>query len=31
MLGVELSDMIQDCIMAMRRVADEIGLKGVTA
>ncbi|MBE0675274.1 MAG: HD domain-containing protein [Bacteroidales bacterium] len=31
MLGVELSDMIQDCIMAMRRVAGEIGLKGVTA
>jgi putative nucleotidyltransferase with HDIG domain len=28
MLGVELTDMIHDCIMAMRRVSDDIGLKG---
>jgi putative nucleotidyltransferase with HDIG domain len=28
MLGVELTLMIQDCIMAMRRVSDDIGLKG---
>jgi len=28
MLGTDLSVMIHDCIMAMRRVADEIGLKG---
>jgi len=28
MLGTDLSVMIQDCILAMRRVADEIGLKG---
>jgi putative nucleotidyltransferase with HDIG domain len=28
MLGVELSVMIHDCIMAMRYVADDIGLKG---
>lgn len=28
MLGTELSVMIHDCIMAMRRVASEIGLKG---
>jgi len=27
-LGVELTEMIHDCIMAMRRVSDEIGLKG---
>lgn len=31
MLGVELSEMIHDCIMAMREVADEIGLKGTPA
>jgi putative nucleotidyltransferase with HDIG domain len=31
MLNVELSDMIHDCIMAMREVADEIGLKGTPA
>jgi putative nucleotidyltransferase with HDIG domain len=28
MLGVSLDDLITDCIMAMRKVADEIGLKG---
>lgn len=28
MLGVELNEMIHDCIMAMREVADDIGLKG---
>lgn len=28
MLGVELNEMIGDCILAMREVADEIGLKG---
>lgn len=28
MLGVELSDLITDCIMGMREVAEEIGLKG---
>ena len=28
MLGVTLDDMITDCIMGMRTVADEIGLKG---
>ena len=28
MLGVELSDLITDCIMGMREVADAIGLKG---
>ena len=28
MLGVELSELIDDAIMAMREVADEIGLKG---
>jgi putative nucleotidyltransferase with HDIG domain len=28
MLGVELSEMIHDCIMAMRKVAGEIGLRG---
>lgn len=31
MLSVELTDMIHDCIMAMREVADEIGLKGTPA
>lgn len=28
MLGVEVDDLIEDAIMAMREVADEIGLKG---
>ncbi len=28
MLGKDLTEMIHDCIMAMRRVSDEIGLKG---
>ena len=28
MLGVEISDLINDCIMGMREVAEEIGLKG---
>ena len=28
MLGVELSQLIEDAIMGMRDVADEIGLKG---
>jgi putative nucleotidyltransferase with HDIG domain len=28
MLGVELSELIEDAIMAMREVADEIGLRG---
>ena len=28
MLGITLDDMITDCIMGMRTVADEIGLKG---
>lgn len=28
MLGVSLGDLITDCIMGMREVADEIGLKG---
>ena len=28
MLGVELSEIITDVIMAMREVAEEIGLKG---
>ena len=28
MMGVELSDLIQDTIMGMREVAEEIGLKG---
>jgi predicted hydrolase (HD superfamily) len=28
MLGVELGDLITDTIMGMRKVADEIGLKG---
>ena len=28
MLGVEISDLIDDCIMGMREVAEEIGLKG---
>jgi putative nucleotidyltransferase with HDIG domain len=28
MLGADLTEMIHDCIMAMRRVSDEIGLKG---
>jgi putative nucleotidyltransferase with HDIG domain len=30
MLGVDLTEMIHDCIMAMREVADDIGLKGST-
>ena len=29
MLGVNLEDLITDCIMGMREVAEEIGLKGV--
>jgi predicted hydrolase (HD superfamily) len=29
MLGVSLDDLITDCIMGMRTVAEEIGLKGV--
>ena len=29
-LGVDLSDLITDCIMGMRDVADAIGLKGTT-
>jgi hypothetical protein len=28
MLGVELSDLINDTIMGMREVAEDIGLKG---
>ncbi len=28
MLGVSLDELITDCIMGMRTVADEIGLKG---
>jgi predicted hydrolase (HD superfamily) len=28
MLGVSLDDLISDCIMGMRDVAEEIGLKG---
>lgn len=28
MLGVSLDDLIEDCIMGMREVAEEIGLKG---
>lgn len=28
LLGVELSELIENCIMGMREVADEIGLKG---
>ena len=28
MLGVELSELINDVILGMREVADEIGLKG---
>jgi predicted hydrolase (HD superfamily) len=27
LLGAELDDLINDCIMGMREVADEIGLK----
>ena len=30
MLGVSLDDLITDCIMGMREVAEEIGLKGTT-
>ena len=30
MLGVNLDDLISDCIMGMRSVAEEIGLKGNT-
>jgi predicted hydrolase (HD superfamily) len=30
MLGVNLDDLISDCIMGMRGVAEEIGLKGNT-
>lgn len=29
MLGVSLDDLIADCIMGMREVAEEIGLKGI--
>jgi len=29
MLGVSLDDLITDCIMGMRKVADAIGLKGI--
>jgi predicted hydrolase (HD superfamily) len=29
MLGVNLDDLITDCIMGMREVAEEIGLKGI--
>ncbi len=28
MLGADLTDLINDCIMGMREVAEEIGLKG---
>jgi len=28
MLGVSLDELITDCIMGMREVAEEIGLKG---
>ena len=28
MLGVDLDDLITDCIMGMREAAEEIGLKG---
>jgi len=31
MLGVELAQLIEDCIMGMREVAEEIGLKGTPA
>jgi predicted hydrolase (HD superfamily) len=31
MLGVSLEDLITDCIMGMRTVADQIGLKGTAA
>ena len=31
MLGVTLDELITDCIMGMRTVAEEIGLKGITA
>jgi predicted hydrolase (HD superfamily) len=31
MLGVEVSELIEDTIMGMREVADEIGLKGEPA
>jgi len=30
MLGVTLDELINDCIMGMRTVAEEIGLKGIT-
>jgi len=30
MLGVSLDDLITDCIMGMRTVAEEIGLKGIS-
>jgi predicted hydrolase (HD superfamily) len=30
MLGVNLDDLITDCIMGMRTVAEEIGLKGIS-
>ena len=30
MLGVSLDDLITDCIMGMRKVAEAIGLKGIT-
>ena len=29
MLGVDLDELITDCIMGMRTVAEEIGLKGI--
>lgn len=31
MLGVTLDELITDCIMGMREVAEEIGLKGITS
>ena len=31
MLGVTLDELITDCIMGMRTVAEEIGLKGITS
>lgn len=31
MLGMDLGELIHDCIMGMRKVADEIGLKGTPA
>jgi predicted hydrolase (HD superfamily) len=29
MLGMKLDDLITDCIMGMREVAEEIGLRGI--